>query len=127
MNQGDCFYNKAATNIPSHPWIIISDPGQNVTDVVIVNLTDAEKHFDQTCILDVSDFPGWITKKSAVAFQMAKVTSVAALTAAEKAGLIFNKSQMPAAALNKILAVLPIADELKNNCKMLLIHQGFIT
>jgi hypothetical protein len=127
MNHGDCFFNKAAPGVPSHPWVIISDSAQNPTDVVIVNLTDADKYFDQTCILDVADFPGWITKRSAVAFQKANVTSIAALGQAEKAGLIFNKSHMPAAALNKIIAALPAADELKNNCKMLLIQQGFIT
>ena len=63
MNHGDCFFNKALPGVPSHPWVIISDSAQNPTDVVIVNLTDADKYFDQTCILDVADFPGWITKQ----------------------------------------------------------------
>ena len=126
MNQGDCFFNKAAQGVPSHLWIIISDPTQNADDVVIVNLTDADRYFDQTCVLDVSDHPGVISKKSCVAFQLAKITSTAALNAADKAALLFTRPPVPIATLNKILLAVQTADELRNAPKLVLIQQGFI-
>lgn len=42
MQAGDCFYNKASRDTPSHPWIIISDTEEDPNNVVIVNFTDAD-------------------------------------------------------------------------------------
>lgn len=127
MNQGDCFFNKATKIVRSHPWVIVSDPNEDSGNVVILNLTDADDWEDKTCVLEPADHPGWLTKNSCVAFSEAKVTSVADLEAAHKAGLIFNKSQMPDAAFDKILQGAQVSEELKNAPKLVLIRQGIVS
>ena len=125
MEQGDFFFNKACPEVPSHPWIILSDPTLNESDVLIVNLTDAAKHHDASCELTSSDHFG-ITKPSRVAYQFAKVTSVEKLQAAFGAGLMFNKSQLSQATLGKVLDGARDTDELKNAHRELLRRQNLI-
>lgn len=67
MRQKDCFYNKSAPGVPSHPWVIVSDPIADPDNVLIVNLTDVQNIEDLSCVLDSADAPGFLTKQSAVA------------------------------------------------------------
>ena len=126
MKQADCFFNKEGKGIPSHPWVVISDPEINPDDVLIVNLTDAEKHDDQSCVLNESDYPEVLAKPSCVAYRWAKVTSVADLKRAESKVLIFRKPPVCAATLAKILAGAEETDELKNAYRELLREQSLI-
>ncbi len=91
MKQADCFFNRAAPRLPSQPWVILSDPDIDPDNVLIVNLTDADGHDDQSCVLDASDHPGVFTKASCVAYRFAKLTCVSALEAAEAKGLLIRK------------------------------------
>jgi len=36
---GRLFFNAEAPDIPQHPWILLSDPAQDATAVVLVNLS----------------------------------------------------------------------------------------
>jgi hypothetical protein len=128
MKHGDCFYtDKDIRGTPSHPWVVISDPEINPDDVLIVNLTDADKHHDQSCILDVSDYPEVLTKRSCVAYQWANVTSVAALEDVVSKNLVSHRPPVCAATLTKILAGAEETDELKNAHRELLRRQSLIS
>ncbi len=127
MEHGDCFFNKAVRGLRSHPWVIISDPAKDAANVLIVNLTDADKHHDQSCRLDVADHPAVIAKPSIVAYQWANLTSVAKLREAEAAGGLFMKERFSAATMRKILDGAQETDELKGAHRIVLRRQGLIT
>ncbi len=127
MNQADCFFNKPGRGVPSHLWVIISDPETDPDNVLIVNLTDAEEHHDQSCVLDASDHPGVLTKRSCVAYQWAKLTSVDALETALASGLLYTKPPVSPETLQKILDGARDTDELKNVHREVLREQGFIS
>ena len=127
MEHGDCFFNKEVRGVPSHPWIIISDPTVDANDVLIVNLTDAKNYHDQSCYLGPSDHPSVITKPSCVAYQWAKLTSVAILEQAKAAGFLLMKAPISAATMRKILDGAQETDELKNAHRAVLRSQGLIT
>ena len=127
MKKGDCFFNKEIRGIPSHPWVIISDPQIDPDNVLIVNLTDANGHHDRSCVLDASDHPGVFTKPSCVAYQWAKLTSVQDLTTARTKKLLITKKSVSPATLQKILDGAQETDELKNAFRELLRDQGLIS
>ena len=107
--------------------MIISDSEANPDDVLIVNLTDADKHDDQSCVLNESDHPGVFTKESCVAYRWAKITSVAQLEELESKILIHCKAPVPHATLAKILAGAEETDELINAHRELLREQSLIS
>lgn len=126
MQQGDCFVNKSAPGLPSHLWIILSDPSINPDDVLIVNYTDANNISDDGCELDAADHPGVITKRTRVYYQAAKVTSLSKLQEADAAGLLIHETPVPPGTLGAILTGASESDELKNAHRLLLQRQGFI-
>lgn len=126
MQIGDCFVNRAAPGLKSHPWIIISNPAVDPHNVLIVNLTDAEKHHDASCELVPADFPEVITKRSYVAYQWANVTSLSQLRAVDSRGDLFRKGSVPPRLLQKVLDGAHDSDELKGGHRELLRCQGLI-
>jgi hypothetical protein len=126
MKQGDCFFNKEAPKVPSHPWVILSDPDVDPDNVLIVNLTDSKTHDDHSCLLDSSDHPGVITKPSCVAYRFANVTSVSALEQAVASKLLYIKPPVSQQVLRKILNGAQWTDELKNAHRELLRSQFLI-
>jgi hypothetical protein len=126
MKQGDCFFNKNAPGLPSHPWVILSDPDIDSDNVLIVNLTDADEHDDKSCVLDQPDHPGVFTKRSCVAYRFSKVTSVARLKEAKKQGLLIWKKPISRDTLDKILLGAQETDELSNGKRELLRDQSLI-
>jgi hypothetical protein len=127
MKQGDCFFNKPTHRLPSHPWVILSDPGIDPDNVLIVNLTDADSHHDQSCILDPSDHPGVFTKRSCVAYQFSKVTSITELKNLKKQGLLYWKTPVSRETLDKILAGAQETDELTGARRNVLRDQSLIS
>lgn len=127
MKQGDCFFNKAAPRLPSHLWVIVSQPDVDEDNVLIVNLTDVENHHDLSCVLDASDHPGIITKRSCVAYQFAKITSLARLQEALSSGLLYSRDPVPSETLAKIINGAQETDELRGDCRELLRGQFLIT
>ncbi|HET6883356.1 MAG TPA: hypothetical protein VFI31_24615 [Pirellulales bacterium] len=126
MDQGDCFFNKAAPGLPSHPWIILSFPPDDPSNVVIVNLTDAANHDDKSCVLKPSDHPGVITKTSCVNYRDAIITDMATLQHAKKSGLLDLKPPVPDDTLDKIISGAVETDELRNAIRALLRQQGIL-
>ena len=125
MEIGDCFVNSSARGLPSHLWIVLSDPGCDSDNVLIVNVTDADNHHDHSCILDENDHD-WITKKSCVAYQFAKVTSIATLEQAQNLGLLHPKIPLRLDVQDRILTGAYLSDELKGAHRELLRSQSLI-
>ena len=127
MKQGDCFFNKEAPGLPSHPWIVLSEPDANPANVVIVNLTDAQGHDDHACVLDASDHPGVLTKRSCIAYRWAKITSVQILEELRSRGAIFSKPPVSEQTLLKILDGVREGGELPNAHREILRRQSLIS
>ncbi len=125
MKQGDCFWNDSAPRLPAHLWVIISDPELDPENVVIVNLTDATKFSDQTCILRPGDHAD-LTKPSCVAYGFAKITSVAALKKVQQCGSISLTTPASPEMLDKILKGAQDGDELPNAQRERLREQSLI-
>ena len=125
MQIGDCFVNESAPRLPSHLWIIISDPSCDGENVLIVNVTDATKHHDDSCVLTAAEHD-WLTKESCVAYQFAKVTSVSDLQKALSLGLLHPKTPVSAEVLQRVLLGAYESDELKGAHRELLRSQSLI-
>ena len=95
--------------------------------MLIVNLTDADSHHDQSCILKPCDQPGVVRKRSCVAYQFAKLTTIADLKKLEQLGLIFRKGVVSRSTLDKIIAGAQETDELKGAHRELLRQQSLIS
>ena len=125
MEIGDCFVNKSTARLPSHLWIVISDPNCDAENVLIVNVTDIKNHYDHSCILTMPDH-SWLAKDSCVAYQWAKNTSLAELNMAQSLGLISMKEPLAADVLQRILTGAHISDELRGAHRELLRSQSLI-
>jgi hypothetical protein len=126
FQHGAIFSNKSARGLPSHPWVIISDPEQDEDNVLIVNLTDADAHFDDSCILTPDDDRQNVKKRSCIAYHFAKVTSIALLNRVDGQGGIFNKGQLSEGVMQKILNGAYESDELHGKHRDLLRRQRLI-
>lgn len=126
MNQRDCFYNKEAPGLPSHPWIILSKPEIDPDHIVIVNLTDAENYDDDSCVLEIADHPKVIKKRSCIAYRKAIITSDRSLEDMKRSGLIFMKISVSEETLSRILDGIREGGELPNAHRKILREQGLI-
>lgn len=127
MEHGSCFYNEAVKGVVrTHPWVILSDPSQNENDVLIVNFTDADNHYDHSCVVLQEEYPEALTKRSCIAYMYANVTSLKFLELADQKGYLRHKQPVPEEVMQKILEGAVQTDELDNGKKMLLRNQGLI-
>lgn len=116
-------YNKKSRGTPSHPWIIISDTEEDPNNVVIVNFTDADSHHDLTCVLTHEDIP-WLNKRSCVAYQFSKLTTLYELEEAQGKGLLLNPQTVSNEILMRIRDGAVASEETKNACLVVLRAQG---
>ena len=64
MNAGDTFFVQQVGKLyDSHLWMVLSDPGLNANQVLIVSLTTWGKDDDSACVLNVGDHP-FVRQKS---------------------------------------------------------------
>jgi hypothetical protein len=73
--------------VDTHLWVVVSDPHRFPEQLVIVSVTTLKEHKDQACILKRGCHP-CITHASCVAYNLAKVVSLAKLLECKDAGLI---------------------------------------
>jgi len=125
MDIGDCFVNKESPRLPSHLWIVISDPTLDSENVLIANVTDIKNHDDHSCVLTAEDH-SWLTKDSCVAYQRANNTTVADLENAASQGLLTMQVRMSEDVLQRILLGAQLSDELKGSHRELLRKQSLI-
>lgn len=71
---GDTFINSPVPGVPSHLWIVVSDPRLDPEHVVIVNLSSNQGPQGNNCIVDPGDHD-YVSRRSYVRFDMARVVS----------------------------------------------------
>ena len=107
-----------------HPFFVLSDPALNAGKVLCVNLTTLDDECaDDECILDENDY-AWIKPNhpTAVAFSRARVWDVTKLEYCLETGFLkpAHPPIVPAATIEKVLAVAKTARELSPDQKALL-------
>jgi len=75
-----------STFVRLHPWFVCTQPNA-LGLVVVVNVTDASKAFDKTCIIRAGEHP-LIIKDSAVYYDLAELFSAASLDTQIKKGVV---------------------------------------
>lgn len=125
MEAGYTFLNASARNLPTHLWVIVSDPEQDADNVLIVNLTSWKSYHDQTCILRPGDHP-WIQHDSCVNYPDAKVTSISTLEGLLSQGLITPKEAFDEEVREAIRARAGESEDLRNAHYDLLRRQGLV-
>ena len=111
--------------IDPHLWIIISDPEVDSENVLIVSVTTDRAGKDRACCLLPSDHP-WIRHSSLIAFQHAKVTTLAKLFAAMDAGQLTMHDPASTSLLKKIRDSVADSTTIKMDYYELLVSQGLI-
>jgi hypothetical protein len=86
VKAGDTF-RPADRSIDIHLWVIISDPDQDESNVLIVSLTTAHSKKERVCLLNVGDHPA-VSHETCVAYDLAKAPSLGQLEQARDAGLL---------------------------------------
>ena len=102
MDIGDAFL-LVDKSIDEHLWVVMSDPGANADEVVIVNLTSHDSpDKDASCILDVGDHP-WIKHRTSVRYMDARITKESNLDQLVRSGALVPKEPASDQMLRKIL------------------------
>ncbi|MCG8587614.1 MAG: hypothetical protein MI757_23145 [Pirellulales bacterium] len=102
MNAGDTFLiEEPGTSLDSHLWIVLSDPDIDPHSVLLVNFTSFREDKDQACIVDPHEH-GYLSKKSCVNYQKAKVVGVVDLDNLLTNKLIKKHDPLSAELLQKI-------------------------
>jgi hypothetical protein len=84
MKAGDTF-RPADPTVDIHLWVIISDPVQDASRVLIVSLTTFKPKKESVCLLDIGDHP-FIRHQTCVAYNLANAPSLAQLERARDSG-----------------------------------------
>jgi len=112
VKAGDTF-RPADRSVDIHLWVVLSDPTQDDSRVLIVSLTTYHLHKETICVLDVGDHPS-ISHRTCVAYGLAKAPSLAQLEQASIARLLISSTPVSdeilarirnGAALSKKLAI----------------------
>ncbi len=125
MNAGETF-RFADPRVEEHLWIVISDPGTDVADpVVIVRLTTLRRGRERTCILDVGDHP-FITHVTVVDYGAAMEVADGNLDGMLGSALAYKQEPMRADVLSRIREGASESPEIPLGCRGILVKQGLI-
>jgi hypothetical protein len=124
LNIGDTFL-LCDPRVDEHLWVVISHPGENADEVVIVNLTGFERFKTVDCILELGDHP-YITKKSCIAYEHSKCVRECDLDSFVQNGMLKPLESGDNGFLCKILEGANITDAMPNKCKRVLAQQNLI-
>jgi hypothetical protein len=129
MEIGDTFVARDP-RVDDHLQIVISDPAQDPTRVVLVSLTSYdqfahEMYKDASCLLYPADHP-WIEHATCVSYRDARVVSDQHLDDAVAKGPLEKLEPVRDDVLRRILEGAERTDELPNKCRQILEEQGLI-
>jgi hypothetical protein len=124
VHQGTTF---RLAKVDDHLWVVLSDPARFPDKVVIASFTTEEYYEEKTCVVESNEHPWELTHRSCVAYEFARVRTLAELFQLRDKGLLqelqHNVSQ---ALLQKIFACAPNSPGLKDNVAEVLEAQGYI-
>jgi hypothetical protein len=123
FSAGDTIFNRSAEGVPSHLWVIVSDPGVDADRVLIANLTHwDDRYADPACRLAGGDHP-FITKDTYVNYEDARIVALADLETGEKRGIFERRQALSPALLQRIRDGAIQSEFCPNKCKRLLSEQ----
>ncbi|MBI4606415.1 MAG: hypothetical protein HY721_31000 [Planctomycetes bacterium] len=118
--------NKAAGRIPSHRWVVVSDPKQDSDQVIIVNFTTLRDNDpDETCVVKPSQYPG-LGHDSYVKYSEAICTTASKLEEGIRVGALSPSRPVPLELLNRIRAGFVTSKHVRRTHRDLLRHQRLI-
>ncbi len=129
LSQGSTFVNNPYPRLPSHLWVIISDPSQDKDRIVIVNVTTwRDKALilnDESCIIEKGEH-SFIQQKSYVIYKEAIITSEDALQSGIDGGVLTPYEDCSTQLLGKILDGTMLSKHLSNEIIGILQEQELI-
>jgi hypothetical protein len=111
--------------VDSHLWVVVSDPHRFPEQLVIVSVTTLKEHKDQACVLKRGCHP-CITHTSCVAYNLAKVVSLAQLLQCKDAGVISLQEDITPDLLAQIRNRAGDSTLMEPDVAEILIEQGII-
>jgi hypothetical protein len=106
---------------PRHIWVIISDPAQNGSQFVFVNLTTLTNNcVDDVCILQPADYSPFLTQTTTVAYSRFKIGNVSAINMLVNAGRFYEMPAISPAVLQQIINGAHATLELPRSAKAML-------
>ena len=106
---------------PRHIWVIISDPAENESRFVFVNLTTlTDNCIDDVCILQNEDYIPFLTQPTTVAYSRHKIGDVESMEMLVNVGQFHSMPPLPPDTLQKIINGAHITLELPRAAKEML-------
>ena len=127
LRRGDTFLNESSAGVPTHFWVIISDPSHTVDRIVIVNLTSWRglAGEDESCVLDKGDHP-FVKHKTYVNYRDALIVEACKIENLHASGLLTHKEPVNDSILLRILEGAQISPFLKLKIRKFLENQDLI-
>ena len=91
------------SQIDTHVWIVLSDPGYDPENVLIVNMTTLAPRKDQACILRRGDHPA-VSHDTCISYRDGHVVPLETLTTLEASGLLTMGDPLSNEVLDRVLA-----------------------
>jgi hypothetical protein len=88
-------------NLDDHLWVVLSEPPKDASRVLIVSLTTAAQHKESVCLIHAGEHP-WVTHETCVAYNYAKLVTLANLHGWKDAGHLKLQDPVSAALLKRI-------------------------
>ena len=124
MKPGDTF-RPANSLVDIHLWVIILNPDQDSSRVLIVSLTTFNANKESVCLLNVGDHP-FIRHQTSVAYNLAKAPSLAQLEQARDLGQLIPDVSVSEVVLQRIREGAALSTKLAIEYGELLDTQGLI-
>jgi hypothetical protein len=124
VTAGDAFFIRDR-DVDTHLWVVISDPARDAERVVMVSMTTYEAYKEDVCLLDVGDHPR-ITHRTCIAYNQARMTTLARLTALRDGGQLSVQAPISAEILERIRAGVSRSRQIKYKYVEILLDQGVI-
>jgi hypothetical protein len=124
MKPGDTF-RPADRSVDIHLWVIISDPEQNPSQVLIVSLTSYNPKKEAACLLDAGDHRS-LTHETCVAYNLANAPSLSQLERARDLGKLIPDHPVSEEVLARIRGGAALSTKLSIEHYELLDSQGLV-
>jgi hypothetical protein len=124
MQAGDTFTLKDKS-VDRHLWVIASDPAVDEERVLFVSMTSYDVTKEKVCLLDVGDHP-FITHRTCIAYDFAKVAPLKALVALRDQGHLSMNQPVSTELLERIRQGNSLSRRINVEHVLLMIDQGLL-
>lgn len=124
---GEAFFNKNSPSLPTHLYMVASDPEKNAAEVVLVNATTRhfDTVFDEACLLSEGDHPD-IEHDSYMTYMRLKIAAAAVIDAGMKGGVLTKRQDLTSELLRKVQEGVMKSKYAPRKAKTILEDQGFV-